>query len=103
MADLFNELQERILSLDEDINEKALKFYIAYKLNKNFAEIVVQSKGLPVYFDIDASKASDPEKKTEDVSNKGNIATGQLRMKVNTPEGADYYFNIIKQSYENQL
>jgi len=56
-----------------------------------------------VYFDIHKSKVNDPENRLEDVSNKGHIATGQLRMRVNTLEDVDYCFNIIKQSYENQL
>ncbi len=103
VKEIFKELRERILELDEDINEKALKFYIAYKLNKNFTEIIVQSKGLKVHFDIDKSKVNDPENKLEDVSDKGHWATGQLVMKVNTPEDIDYCINIVKQSYENQL
>lgn len=103
VKEIFKELRERILELDEEINEKAVKFYVAYKLNKNFTEIVVHNKGLQVYFDIHKSKVNDPENRLEDVSNKGHIATGQLRMRVNTLEDVDYCFNIIKQSYENQL
>ena len=103
IKELFKELRERILGLDEEIKEKVLKYYIAYKLNKNFTEIVVLHKELVVHFDIKKSEVNDPKNKLEDVSNKGHHATGGLRMRINTLEDIDYCMEIVKQSYDNQL
>jgi len=103
IKELFRELQERILKLDDKINEKALKYYVAYELNRNFAEVVIQNKGLRVHFDIDKTEVNDPENKLVDVSEKGHWATGNLRMKIETFEDIDYCMDIIKQSYESKL
>jgi predicted transport protein len=103
IKELFKELRERILGLDEEIKEKVLKHYIAYKLNKNFTEIVVLHKELVVHFDMKKSEVNDPKNKLEDVSNKGHHATGGLRMRINTLEDIDYCMEIVKQSYDDQL
>ncbi|MGC8691156.1 MAG: DUF5655 domain-containing protein [Caldisericum sp.] len=101
--ELFKELQERILKLDDKINEKALKYYVAYELNSNFAEVVVQDKGLWVHVDINKGDVNDPENKLVDVSEKGHWATGNLKIRVNTLEDINYCMDIIKQSYESKL
>jgi len=103
VKELFKELEESILGFDSSIEEKPLKWYIAYKLNKNFAEVVIQSKGLKVYLDINKAEINDPKDKLEDLSDKGHWATGKLKMKVENSEDIKYYIDLIKQSYENQL
>jgi predicted transport protein len=101
--ELFRELQERILKLDDKINEEALKYYVAYELNRNFAEVVIQDKGLWVHVDINKAEVDDPKNKLVDVSEKGHWATGNLKMRVDTLEDIDYCMDIIKQSYESKL
>jgi len=103
IKELFKELQERILGLDGEVKEKVLKYYVAYKLNRNFAEIVIQNKGMRVHVDISKAEINDPKNKLEDVSDKGHWATGQLKMRVDTLEDIDYCMDIIKQSYDSQL
>jgi len=103
VKELFNELQERILKLDEKIKEKILKLYVAYELDKNFAEVIIQANGLWVHVDISKEEITDPENKLIDVSEKGHWATGSLKIRVNNMEDIDYCMDIIKQSYENKL
>jgi len=103
VKELFNELQERILKLDEKIKEKILKYYVAYELDKNFTEVVIQANGLWVYVDITKEEVSDPENKLIDVSEKGHWATGKLKVRVDNIEDIYYCMSIIQQSYENKL
>jgi len=103
IKELFRELQERILKLDDKINEKALKYYVAYELNRNFAEVVIQDKGLWVHVDIDKAEVNDPKNKLVDVTDKGHWATGNLKMRVDALEDINYCMDIIKQSYESKL
>jgi len=103
VKELFNELQERILKLDEKIKEKILKLYVAYELDKNFAEVIIQTNGLWVHVDISKEEVTDPENKLIDLSEKGHWATGSLKIRVNNIEDIDYCMDIIKQSYENKL
>jgi predicted transport protein len=103
VKELFKELQEKILKIDDKINEKVLKLYIAYELNSNFASIILQEKGLKVHVNIDKAEVNDPKHKLEDVSEKGHWGTGNLRMRVDVLEDIDYCMSIIKQSYEGKL
>lgn len=103
VKELFNELQEKILKIDEKIKEKILKHYVAYELDKNFAEIVIQANGLRVHVDISKEEVSDPENKLIDLSEKGHWATGNLKVRVENIEDIDYCMGIIRQSYENKL
>ncbi|MFA5780040.1 MAG: DUF5655 domain-containing protein [Elusimicrobiota bacterium] len=103
VKELFKELHERIVKLDDKIKEKALKFYVAYELDRNFAEVVIQSNGLWVHVDIRREEVEDPENKLIDVSDKGHWATGDLKMRVENLKDIEYCVNIIKQSYESKL
>ncbi|NQT67252.1 MAG: hypothetical protein HQ569_06725, partial [Actinobacteria bacterium] len=100
---LFNELQEKILKIDEKIKEKILKRYVAYELDRNFAEVVIQANGLWVHVDISKGEVTDPENKLIDLSEKGHWATGSLKIRVDNIEDIDYCMDIIQQSYENKL
>lgn len=103
VKELFNELQERILKLDEKIKEKILKYYVAYELDKNFTEVVIQANGLWVHVDTSKEEVTDPENKLINVSEKGHWATGTLKVRIDNIEDIDYCMGIIKQSYENKL
>lgn len=103
IKELFKELQEKILKLDDKIKEKVLKFYIAYELDRNFAEVVIQSSGLWIHIDISKDEVEDPKNKLVDVSEKGHWATGNLKIRIENHEDIEYAMNIIKQSYESKL
>jgi predicted transport protein len=103
VKELFNELQENILKLDEKIKEKVLKFYVAYELDRNFAEVVIQANGLWVHVDISKEEVNDSENKLIDVSEKGHWATGSLKMRVEKMDDIKYCMEIIEQSYKNKL
>jgi len=103
VKELFKELQERILKIDDKIKEKVLKFYVAYELDRNFTEIVIQANGLWVHLDISKDEVNDPEDRLVDISGKGHWATGNLKIKVERIEDIEYCMNLIKQSYESKL
>lgn len=103
VKELFKDLRERILQIDEKIKEKALKFYVAYQLDRNFTEVVIQANGLWVHLDLSKDEANDPENKLVDVSDKGHWATGNLKIRIDKPEDLDYAMKLINQSYESKL
>ena len=81
---LFSKLREEILKLDEQIQEKVNKHYIAFVLGKNFAEVVVQANGLWVHIDAPKKMLHDPQNKLIDVSVKGHWATGDSKIRIET-------------------
>ena len=103
IKELFNELREKILKIDDKIKEKSLKFYVAYELDRNFAEVVIQANGLWIYIDISKEEAEDPQNKLVDVSEKGHWTTGDVKIRVENHEDIEYAMSIITQSYESKL
>ena len=101
IREIFNVLQEKILSLETDqpIKEFPRRHYIAYKTNKNFVETLVQTNTIKVYIDLPINKVDDPKKIVEDVSTIGRLATGSSCIKLSNIEEVDYVIQIIKQSY----
>jgi len=100
---LFKRIQEEITAIDEQIQERYKKYYVAYTLDKNFCEIVVQANGLKIYLDIEKSKLNDPKKMAKDCSVKGHWATGDCEVKVTSEDEIKYVRGLIKQSYETKL
>ena len=52
VKNLFMELREKILDLGPEVKEKPLKHYVAYTTTKNFAEVVLQDRGLKIYLEL---------------------------------------------------
>lgn len=103
IKELFGELQERILKLDEKINEKPLKHYIAYEMDRNFAEVVIQASTLKIYLDISEKDIEDPKGMVKDCTEVGHWATGDCVFKLSSMDDIDYAISLIKQSYELKL
>lgn len=49
IKDLFSELKNRIIEIDDDIEQRVTTRYVAYRLSKSFAEIHIESKKLVIY------------------------------------------------------
>lgn len=101
MKRLFFGLRNEILKLDDQIQEKIKKVYIAFALDRNFCEIVVQAKCLQVHLDIRKQDLKDPKNIVQDISQKGHWATGNSKIKYSKPDELPYLLMLIKQSYKN--
>ncbi|MBG0768333.1 DUF5655 domain-containing protein [Methanococcus maripaludis] len=103
IVNLFYRVRDEILKLDESISEKIKKLYIAYSLDKNFCEFVIQKNALRVYININKDMLEDPNDISEDVSYKGHWGSGCTSLKIEKEEEIHYAMELIKQSYENNL
>lgn len=99
IRDLFKNLKEEILNIDENIEMKPVKLYIAFKINgSNFALLFILNKRIDVYLSKLKEQFDDPRKILEDVPESyqwGNIC----RFKCDSIEKIPYAINLIKQSY----
>ena len=103
IKELFNEFKERIINLDEKINEKILKHYVAYELDRNFVEFVIQKNALKIYIDISKDNLNDSKNIAKDCTKIGHWATGDCVFKVSSFEEIEYAISLIQQSYESKL
>jgi len=100
--DLFQDLRERILSLDQNIIEEAKAKYIAYKTSTNFVDIVVQQNCIKIFLNIKSGQLNDPQKLARDLTKPkpiGHWGNGDYEVRLENAKNIDAVFLLIKQSY----
>lgn len=99
----YEELDKRILELDENIQRVYTKHYVAYKFEYcNFIEIIIYKWSINVLLDIPFDNIIDEREICEDISNIGSWGTGDVQIKVRNDADIDYIMGLIKQSLENE-
>jgi len=101
LKDLYYSIRDFILNLGDDIQEKILKHYIAFKKIRNFAcvEIYPKSKSILIYLNINPNEVTLKEGFTRDVTNIGHFGTGNLEIRINSKEDFEKAKELIAKSY----
>jgi predicted transport protein len=102
LTDLYNSVCDFLLSLGDDVQQKVLKFYGAFKRIKNFAciEIYTQSRKLLVFVKVDPDSITLEEGFTRDVRNIGHYGTGELEITIASLDDLEKAKPLLLQSYE---
>ena len=100
VRDWFADLREYALGLGDDVQEKSLKYYVAFKRVRNFCCIVALQQRLIVYLKLVPSDIELQQGFTRDVSNIGHWATGDLEVTVDSADDVARTKEFIRQSYE---
>ncbi|UOR25618.1 DUF262 and DUF1524 domain-containing protein [Helicobacter pylori] len=101
--ELFDILSKEIKALDERITEKFNQDYISYMFDKNFVDIVVQTKDLKLYLNMKFNELQDEKNLARDMTNKGHLGNGDIEVKLETKENIPYCLGLIKQALEKQM
>ncbi len=101
--ELFDILRKGIKALDERITENFNQDYISYKFDKNFVDIVVQTKDLKLYLNMKFNELQDEKNLARDVTSKGHLGNGNIEVKLETKENIPYCLGLIKQALEKQM
>ncbi|GAA8189853.1 DUF262 and DUF1524 domain-containing protein [Helicobacter pylori] len=101
--ELFDILSKGIKALDEKIVEKFNQDYISYVFDKNFVDIVVQTKDLKLYLNMPFNELQDEKNLARDMTNKGHLGNGDIEVKLETKENIPYCLGLIKQALEKQM
>ncbi|MGN8490483.1 GmrSD restriction endonuclease domain-containing protein [Helicobacter pylori] len=101
--ELFDILSKEIKALDERITEKFNQEYISYMFDKNFVDIVVQTKDLKLYLNMPFNELQDEKNLARDMTNKGHLGNGDIEVKLETKESIPYCLGLIKQALEKQV
>jgi len=97
---LYNELDESISAISDQIERRIVKMYIGYRTTRNFAEIHIYKNFMQVLL-IDM-KYDDPKNLVEKVPDTFHWSLNQ-RINIYNEEDLNYAMNIIKQSYDATL
>ncbi|GHR74223.1 DUF262 and DUF1524 domain-containing protein [Helicobacter pylori] len=101
--ELFDILSKEIKALDERITESFNQDYISYKFDKNFVDIVVQTKDLKLYLNMKFNELQDEKNLASDATNKHHNRNGDIEVKLKTKENIPYCLGLIKQALEKQM
>ncbi|MDA3872085.1 MAG: DUF5655 domain-containing protein, partial [Candidatus Marinimicrobia bacterium] len=82
LIDLFNEIRDYIVNLDNSIEETPKKYYIAYKTTQNFVCLEAQKNKLMLFLKLDPDEIKELPKQVRDVRGIGHFGTGDLELTI---------------------
>jgi len=99
---LFDMLDRRICNLSPDVKREFKKLYIAYKLDTNFVDIVVQKQRLRISLNMKYSEIYDPKGICRDITGLGRWGNGDVEVFFEHTSEIDDVMDLIEQSYKKQ-
>ena len=100
---LFDILRKEILALDECVVEEFLKFYVAYKAETNFVDIVPKATMIRLILNLKFNELHDPKEIAKDFTNKKRWGNGDVEVDIKTSEEIPYAMGLVRQSLESQM
>ncbi len=102
VKDLYGQLEAFATALGDDVSQKTLKYYVAYRRLKNFlcVEVLAQRGELALYVKVDPDTVDLVDGFTRDVRQIGHFGTGGLEIRVNDSEALGNALPLIQRSYE---
>ena len=97
---LFEQTGSYLHSLGDDVQEKPLKLYLAFRRLKNFASVVVQSKRLQLYLKLNPDTVELVEEFSRDVRHIGHWGTGDLELSLRNSADLEKAKVLIERSYQ---
>jgi predicted transport protein len=100
---LLASLEDRTLSLGDDVQRKELPLYAAFKRLKNFASVVLHRKNcLLLYLHVDPATALPVLPNARDVTSIGHWGTGNLEVPITSQADLDAVKPFINAAYEGR-
>lgn len=102
--ELYLNIKDYILSLDDEITIKPTKLYIGFLYhNHNLVDIKLQKNSIIVWLNTEYGKLDDPMKVISDVTHKGHHGNGNCQIKLSGKENIGYIKDLILSHYQNQI
>ena len=98
VIELYEAYKNAVTNLVPDIDIEPKKLYIAFKKNKNIADIVVLKNGLKIFINLKKGELDDPKKIMRDVSKIGHWGNGDYDIMISNTENLEYIMSLIKQT-----
>jgi predicted transport protein len=102
LRDRYDRLRQELLTMGDDVQEKTLKLYVAFKRLKNFAcvEVHTHSAQLLVYVKVDPDSVPLEDGFTRDVRTIGHFGTGDLEIRIRNDADLERALPLIRFSYD---
>lgn len=99
---LFEKLNNRIMSLSIYVRREFKKLYIAYKIDTNFVDVVIQSSRLRLAINMKFSDVIDPKGICKDITSLGRWGNGDVEIGLDSLDMLDDVMAIIEQAFWQQ-
>lgn len=96
---LYAQTQSFLLSLGDDVQEKPLKLYTAFRRLKNFACVIVLPNRLPITLKLDPSTVALEEGFSRDMREIGHWGTGDLELCLRNSADLERAKPLLERSY----
>jgi uncharacterized protein with ParB-like and HNH nuclease domain/predicted transport protein len=103
IRELFAAFRKEVLALDPCVTEEFLKFYVAYKAESNFVDVVPQAKRLRLSLSMAFAEIIDPNGRCKDVSALGRWGNGDVEVGLASLDELPYVMGLVRQALERQL
>jgi uncharacterized protein with ParB-like and HNH nuclease domain/predicted transport protein len=100
---LYEKFKDQVLKLDPCVTIDFLKYYIAFKAETNFVDLIPTAKGFRLTLNMSINELNDPKGEADDLSGKGRWGNGDVSIKVTSEQEIPYVLGLIRQSLEKQL
>ena len=98
IVELYERFKSAILNLSDGIEVKPQKFYIAFKKDKNIADLQIQKNSIKIFINKKKGTLDDPKKLMRDVSEIGHWGNGDYQVQVSNDENLEYIMSLVKQA-----
>ncbi|WP_114890376.1 DUF5655 domain-containing protein [Haemophilus influenzae] len=101
IQELYEDFKQGILNLDPDIEINTRKLYIAFKKDRNIADIRIQQKNLKIWINLPYGELDDPKNLAKNVSNTGHWGNGDYEITIESTQYLEYVMSLIKQAIKD--
>ena len=101
IQELYEDFKQGILNLDPDIEINTRKLYIAFKKDRNIADIRIQQKTLKIWINLPYGELDDPKNLAKNVSNTGHWGNGDYEITIESTQYLEYIMSLIKQAIKD--
>lgn len=103
MRPLFDQFTKMVMALDPCVSQEFLKYYVAYKAETNFVDVVPQKNRLLLLLNMHFHELHDPKGKGRDVTNIGRWGNGDIEVAISTLDELPYVLGLVRQAFEKQM
>lgn len=101
IQELYEDFKQGILNLAPDIEINTRKLYIAFKKDRNIADIRIQQKNLKIWINLPYGELDDPKNLAKNVSNTGHWGNGDYEITIESTQYLEYIMSLIKQAIKD--
>lgn len=102
LKELYEAVRDHITDLGDDVQERFLKWYIAFKRLKNFATVQLQTQknGLLIWLPLNPKEVALEDGFSRDVGGVGHHGTGDLELTIRNLDDLNKAKPLIQKSFE---